>query len=679
LLLLLLLAAATQAYILHCPDCDHVSPELLSYGAVQQHAQQHLSTARHSTDSRLACALAAGVYSLPEVPLNWPVEPLSTMDDVIQQLLVRVAIATAVFITVNTRKAARVPTHPHVWAPKKKAAAAAAAAAAGSSAVQAATAEPQLLQPLLLRGWATALLDTNKQALEDANWARPSLERLDRAADPDRPPASLLDLILAPPFVGVDKSYHAGGGLSKLAALIVRKRKEKVHQGPNPRQRKQQQPQSHEPATQQGAAGAAAGTAAGAEGSSAAGSGSLPSLNAVEVLSTMLSDDPLFEDLPAEQRLPAFLQLAQVGNLDDIEAATTSQAFVSFNHMAMCASCGTTAARLQDAKLSSSFRKCGYCCAAYCNICCKAMQDSSRSAVAAAAGGGGILQAPAATAAGAAAAGPSAAGQVQLAAQAVSSAAWPHDLCPWCVAHPDTEHIRQGAGSAAATGHSRQQQQHKQKQPRRAAAAAAAANVRIKRARHSEQPGGPNGGLGTDDDNDSNMREDMQDANPAARPARTAAAAGGAAASSSERGFGPHFGQLPAQQVAECAAKIPMTDAQKDFLCNKFRAGQAARGTSWWLMEPGAVRDVAPGFVVLRVSEGVRSHMSEVTHDINHAPTHLNCRSLDQHVAGCTGGKTLWGLGHRCTCTRAARRRWHCVRAVSGYEPSCWQASATLN
>jgi hypothetical protein len=67
-----------------------------------------------------------------------------------------------------------------------------------------------------------ALLTGNDQILHAANWVRPSLHRVDRAAEPDRPPAGLLDLICAPPYVGV-QGYHAGVALSKLAALIRRK------------------------------------------------------------------------------------------------------------------------------------------------------------------------------------------------------------------------------------------------------------------------------------------------------------------------------------------------------------------------------------------------------------------------------------------------------------------------
>jgi hypothetical protein len=70
--------------------------------------------------------------------------------------------------------------------------------------------QQQSLALLPLREWALVRLTTNDELLRNANWARPSSERLNRAADDGRPAASLLDLIFAPPYVGVDNHYAGG-------------------------------------------------------------------------------------------------------------------------------------------------------------------------------------------------------------------------------------------------------------------------------------------------------------------------------------------------------------------------------------------------------------------------------------------------------------------------------------
>lgn len=141
----------------------------------------------------------------PEVPI----------DDAVWQLLSRAAALTAVHITAITRAPAGVREYPKLWKPE-------------------ATTQPQQQQQphaaydpqhlLQWRNWATVRLSGNAVLQRHANWARPSLERLDRTADPSRPAASLLDVIMAPPYIGTD-THYAGGALPKLVALIARKSK----------------------------------------------------------------------------------------------------------------------------------------------------------------------------------------------------------------------------------------------------------------------------------------------------------------------------------------------------------------------------------------------------------------------------------------------------------------------
>jgi hypothetical protein len=212
-----------------------------------QHVQQHLSTAQHGSHPRLHKAWAAGAFASSTSPGTKTVlngsehaaagagadtdaglgpsneeqqqqqqqqqQGISATDNAVWQLLARLAALVAVHIVTTTRAAAGVPLYARHWKPAKAAAAAAAAAGAEGAASSAGAEQQQQQQQsqalLPWRQWAVSRLSSGCVLQQHANWARPSSERLNAAAACDRPPASLLDLVLAPPYVGVE-GYAAG-------------------------------------------------------------------------------------------------------------------------------------------------------------------------------------------------------------------------------------------------------------------------------------------------------------------------------------------------------------------------------------------------------------------------------------------------------------------------------------
>jgi hypothetical protein len=332
----------------------------------------------------------------------------------------------------------------------------------------------------------------------------------------------------------------------------------------------------------------------------------------------MLSEDPAFEGLAAEQRLPTFLQLSQVGSLADVEAALVSSAMLQNIHMANCGVCGHTANTLLHKNRSCAFQRCSYCVAAVCTNCCQHMQqlaadgdddgedsEQTQPTAAAAAAGAGAGARGVSSAAGRRAA---AAAAAAAAAGDSRSCCWPQGLCPWCTGHPDTHHLYMSSSSPDERKQQQQQQQRqqqqqkqKQKQQQRTRQPRAAPITSARSSRRARQSG-----AGPDDEGDTDGGgSSMQDTGPQQQhrqsTPRARAAAAAAAAADSEDGLGPHTGGLSTAQVAAYAELVPMTDAQQHFLQDKL-ADLAVSKRQWWLMKPGAVAGVPEGVLVIHVS-----------------------------------------------------------------------------
>lgn len=213
--------------MVHCPDCDAASHELPTYAAVRQYVTDHLSTAQHGSSNKLAKAVAAGAYSIPEaviIPRN-----NAAADRIAWQMCARAAATAAVHILSTTLQAAGLPVRPRFWGTNTKPVATATdlgpvcTATAGANAAstelnqqqQAQQLQPQDQAPqqqqqqqqeqslLPWRTWAATRLSHNEELVRVANWARPSLHRLDRSADPDRPAASIMDVLFSAPYPGM--------------------------------------------------------------------------------------------------------------------------------------------------------------------------------------------------------------------------------------------------------------------------------------------------------------------------------------------------------------------------------------------------------------------------------------------------------------------------------------------
>jgi len=651
------LSLLLQSFILQCPDCSHQSPELTDLTQLLQHVEEHLSTAPPNSHSKLSRARAAGRYSTPDTGSEGP-NALRPIDDAVWQLLSRAAALTAVHITAITRAPAGVREYPRLWKPE-------------------ATTQPQLLLPsqqqqqphaaynpqhlLQWRNWATVRLSGNAVLQRHANWARPSLERLDRTADPSRPAASLLDVIMAPPYIGTDVHY-AGGALSKLVALIARKGKVLMPVKPGPKRRKSQQQQQQQQDTAAGQADTTVAAAA-AAAAAAAGDGARPAVKAGQVLGMMLADDPLFEHLPELERIPAFLQQAQVGTLADVEFGLGSTSMISYNHMAACGICARTSKMLHHAG-ASAIRKCRYCCVSMCGSCCALLSSDSeaeepsqqqeqqqqpspqqqqqqqqqqqpegaansgqQSAGAAAvdpvpadaahaaattttaAGRAAPTSTTAAAAAAAAVAAAAAAageGGVQGPLQKVKddSAAdepqpWHDGLCPWCCGHPDTLHVTIHGRCGTYSNRS--------SAPKRrnadSADEAVASSSKRRRGSHGARAAPAAAAAAAAGKADSKQDDGGGGGGGAAAAAAAAAGDGdGAAAAVAAvlNGWPKHVGQLTAAELGAYAGKLSMTKAQVVTLGNYRRSG-CRKELEWWLLDPATVRDLPQGYLAFRV------------------------------------------------------------------------------
>jgi hypothetical protein len=419
--------------VLHCPDCDHISPALSSQQEVLQHIIAHTATSAAAGKPcyTLHTALHNGRYNTPAAfgySSGEALDKPAAVETLIQQILARITVAAALHILIATRpapgrwrerqreaEAAAAGHNPYASSFSPAAAAATAAvltsSGAGTSATAATGRELGLAELLPWRLWAQQCVVTDDDSADDpslmlwGNFARPSLASLRSKCQP-----CLLDLLYSGPFI-LPGDMECGFVLERLVALLLRFRAQK-------QQQQQQQlcgvasqpgeaaaaaaaiPEAVERSrrSQRAAAAAAAGGATAVasptkqpiagSSSSSSSSSSLTEADVQQLLSELLATDIVFQHVPSQQRVHEFLQqIWPNSSTEDVAAAPRDEKMRPYvsTHLMLCCWCGDTPA---SKKLRGRrFYKCTFCVTCICGGCLARMDSETTAAAAGGASG----------------------------------------------------------------------------------------------------------------------------------------------------------------------------------------------------------------------------------------------------------------------------------------------------